>query len=145
MWCCAVLVLVVRRYPMAAALELSRQLLCCVSSVLLYARYLYSFLRLVPSPCSHPAEDWTPKKLEVEVPMPEELHIEQLRSNGAQPGEQLQPEEPAAAAAGAAAPAAAAAAPEPDPMIVAQLVTMGFSENGSKRAGWFVRSGYRFE
>jgi ubiquitin carboxyl-terminal hydrolase 5/13 len=70
--------------------------------------------------------------------MPEELHIEQLRSNGAQPGEQLQPEEPTAAAAeggAAAAPAAAAAAPEPDPMIVTQLVTMGFSENGSKRAG----------
>jgi ubiquitin carboxyl-terminal hydrolase 5/13 len=75
--------------------------------------------------------------------MPEELHIEQLRSNGAQPGEQLQPEEPAAAAAAeggaAAAPAAAAAAaPEPDPLIVTQLVTMGFSENGSKRASELV-------
>ncbi|WIA38798.1 hypothetical protein OEZ86_002085 [Tetradesmus obliquus] len=81
------------------------------------------------------AEDWTPKKLEVEVPMPEELHIEQLRSSGPQPAEQLQPEEAAAAAAGggAAAPAAAAA-PEPDPAIVTQLVTMGFSGNGSKRA-----------
>jgi hypothetical protein len=81
------------------------------------------------------AEDWTPKKLEVEVPMPEELHIEQLRSNGQQPGEQLQPEDPAAAADGGAAAAAPAAAPEPDPAIVMQLVTMGFSENGSKRAG----------
>lgn len=67
--------------------------------------------------------------------MPEELHIEQLRSSGPQPGEQLQPEEAAAAAGGGAAAPAAAAAPEPDPAIVTQLVTMGFSENGSKRAG----------
>lgn len=30
--------------------------------------------------------------------------------------------------------AAAAAAVEPDPLIVAQLMSMGFGENGSKRA-----------
>lgn len=84
------------------------------------------------------AEDWTPKKLEVEVPMPEELHLESLRSQGPLPDEQLQPEDtPAAAAtAGAATPAPApAAAAEPDAVIVAQLVSMGFSENGSMRAG----------
>ncbi len=33
------------------------------------------------------------------------------------------------------APAAAAPEPEPDALIVAALVSMGFSENGSKRAG----------
>ncbi len=54
-------------------------------------------------------------------------------------GEELQPEEPAAGGAagagGAAAPAAAPAArTEPDPLIVAQLVSMGFEENGCKRA-----------
>jgi ubiquitin carboxyl-terminal hydrolase 5/13 len=38
------------------------------------------------------------------------------------------------AAAAPAAPAAAAAAAGPDPGLVAQLVSMGFSENGSKRA-----------
>jgi ubiquitin carboxyl-terminal hydrolase 5/13 len=87
------------------------------------------------------AEDWTPKKLEVEVPMPEELHLESLRSQGPLPGEQLQPEDrPAAAAAGVAgtatpASAEAEAAAEPDAVIVAQLVSMGFSENGSMRAG----------
>lgn len=90
-------------------------------------------------------EDWTAKKLEVEVPMPEHLDLESLRSNGPVEGEQLQPQDaPTAAAgsgagggggAGGAAPAAAAAAQEPDATIVAQLVSMGFSENGSKRAG----------
>jgi ubiquitin carboxyl-terminal hydrolase 5/13 len=72
--------------------------------------------------------------------MPEHLDLGQLRSSGPAEGEQLQPEQPdAAAAAGggggaAAAAAAAAAAPVPDATIVAQLVSMGFSENGSKRA-----------
>ncbi len=54
----------------------------------------------------------------------------------AQPGEELQPEEPAEAAG--AAPAAGGA-PQPDETIVAQLVSMGFSENGSKRAALAVR------
>ena len=54
-------------------------------------------------------------------------------------GEELQPEEAAAGVAagagGAAAPAAAPAArSEPDPLVVAQLVSMGFQENGCKRA-----------
>lgn len=95
------------------------------------------------------AEDWTPKKLEVEVPVPDELNLEQLRGNGPQPGEQLQPEdEPATAAtanggavAGQGAGPTAGGLPqpaqgiEPDGLIVAQLVSMGLSENGSKRAG----------
>lgn len=55
----------------------------------------------------------------------------------AQPGEELQPEEPAGGAAAPAAPAA----PQPDDTIVAQLVSMGFSENGSKRAALAVRRG----
>eukprot|EP00877_Chromochloris_zofingiensis_P011173 jgi/Chrzof1/6309/Cz18g03010.t1 len=94
------------------------------------------------------AEDWTPKKLEVEVPVPDELNLEQLRGNGPQPGEQLQPEdEPATAAtanggavAGQGAGPTAGGLPqpaqgiEPDGLIVAQLVSMGLSENGSKRA-----------
>jgi len=68
--------------------------------------------------------------------MPEELNLEQLRSQGPQPDEQLQPEdEPTQASGGAAAAAAAAPAAEPDAAIVTQLVSMGFSENGSKRAG----------
>lgn len=89
------------------------------------------------------AEDWTPKKLEVLVDVPDALDLEHLRGRGAQPGEALQPEAPQAAAAnpstnpsgGAGAPAAPAPAPvEPDADTVAALVGMGFSENGSKRA-----------
>eukprot|EP00879_Flechtneria_rotunda_P013944 GHRR01014563.1.p1 GENE.GHRR01014563.1~~GHRR01014563.1.p1 ORF type:complete len:792 (+),score=390.35 GHRR01014563.1:178-2553(+) len=90
------------------------------------------------------AEDWTPKKLEVEVPMPEQLHLEQLRSSGPAQSEQLQPEDDAnqqqqpqqggAATAGNGLGGGAATATEPDATIVAQLMSMGFSENGSKRA-----------
>lgn len=41
------------------------------------------------------ASDWTPKKLNVEVQMPDTLDLESLRARGPQPGEQLQPEGPA--------------------------------------------------
>lgn len=105
------------------------------------------------------AEDWTPKKLEVEVPLPDTLDLEHLRSSGPAAGEVLQPEEerPAGSSsrqqdggggsgvgAGSGGPAASAAAPEPDAGIVAALVSMGFSENGSKRAGeWACLSRWR--
>lgn len=55
-----------------------------------------------------------------------------------QPGEELQPEEEEAQQGTAAAAATPAAAPQPDDTIVAQLVSMGFSENGSKRAALAV-------
>ena len=59
-----------------------------------------------------------------------------------QPEEQLQPEEadqqPEQAAAAGAPAQAAPAAPQPDDTIVAQLISMGFSENGSKRAALAV-------
>ena len=89
------------------------------------------------------ASDWTPRKLEVLVDVPETIDLAALRGEGPQPGEVLQPEEEAAAAAVTAATAAtaatmaatpAAAVAEPDPELVASLVAMGFSENGSKRA-----------
>lgn len=81
---------------------------------------------------------WEPKKLDVEVEAPQELDLASLRAKGGpQPGEELQPEGDEAPAA-AAAPAPAPAAPEPDELIVAQLVSMGFSENGSKRAALAV-------
>ncbi|KAL4452659.1 hypothetical protein ABPG75_008321 [Micractinium tetrahymenae] len=83
------------------------------------------------------AENWEAKKMKVLVEAPQQLDLEQLRSpGGPQPGEELQPEEPAAPAGGAAP--ATAAAPQPDETIVAQLVSMGFSENGSKRAALAV-------
>jgi ubiquitin carboxyl-terminal hydrolase 5/13 len=88
--------------------------------------------------------------MEVEVPAPDTLDLEPLRGAGPAPGEALQPEdEPAAAAGGGGGGAGAAAgggaggggggAVEPDEGIVAQLVSMGFSENGSKRAGAAAR------
>ena len=76
------------------------------------------------------SEDWQAKKLAVQVPMPTSLDLTSMRAKGAQPGEQLLPDdEPAPAAA-----ANTAAALEPDETIVAQLISMGFSENGCKRA-----------
>lgn len=44
------------------------------------------------------------------------------------------PEVEAVEAISTTAPAAAPAVVEPDPLIVAQLMSMGFGENGSKRA-----------
>ena len=37
-------------------------------------------------------KDWTAKKLEVLVDVPDALSLEHLRARGPQPGEQLQPE-----------------------------------------------------
>lgn len=86
-------------------------------------------------------EQWVAKKLEVLVDVPEQVDLEWLRGSGPQPDEQLQPEEPASSsqAGGSNTQAAAAgeqaqASVQPDPEIVNQLVGMGFSENGSKRA-----------
>ncbi len=71
--------------------------------------------------------------------VPEHLDLDSLRGSGPQPGEQLQPEDGDSSSSGGAQQPEAAAAPppaaaEPDPMLVAHLVSMGFSENGSKRA-----------
>ena len=53
-----------------------------VDNVGIYARTRY-----------YVAEDWTPKKLEVEVPLPDTLDLEHLRGTGAAAGEVLQPED----------------------------------------------------
>ena len=77
------------------------------------------------------SEDWQPKKRAVQVPMPESLDLTAMRARGVQEGETLLPDEaPPAASGGGGAPAAL----EPDAAIVGQLITMGFSENGCKRA-----------
>lgn len=82
-------------------------------------------------------EGWVPKKLDVLVDMPDRLDLEHLRARGPLPGELMQPEEQPAAGGSPApdAPAAGAAATAvPDEALVAQLVSMGFSELGCKRA-----------
>lgn len=84
------------------------------------------------------AKDWTPKKLEVLVDVPDQLDLEHLRGRGPQPGEELQPEDAPGAAAGPAGGSGSAPAaphqPQPDAGIVAQLVSMGFAQNGAQRA-----------
>lgn len=76
------------------------------------------------------AEDWTPKKLDVSVPVPEELDLEKLRGTGLAGGEEELPEDQEAPVQASEA----AAAVVPDPEIVAQVMNMGFGENGVKRA-----------
>jgi ubiquitin carboxyl-terminal hydrolase 5/13 len=96
-------------------------------------------------------ERWCPKKMDVLVDAPEHLSLEHLRATGLQPGEAPLPPDPAGAGAGGAsgsgAPAAAPSAPaapaavEPDEVLVAQLVSMGFSEHGCRRAALATRNG----
>lgn len=76
------------------------------------------------------AEDWTPKKLDAAVLMPQEIDLSELKADGPLPGEQMLPEEPSMSSA-TATPSAPIV---PNPEIVTQLMAMGFSENGSKRA-----------
>jgi len=70
--------------------------------------------------------EWRITKLDVCIVAPESLDLESLRSTGPQPGEELMPDDKE--------PAEAAACPSADEGMVAQLMGMGFAENGSKRA-----------
>jgi ubiquitin carboxyl-terminal hydrolase 5/13 len=81
-------------------------------------------------------EKWCPNKLDCRVPMPEEFNMEHLRAQGLQPGEQEMPPDEGSASA----PAAAASGPKYDEMVVAQLTSMGVTENGAKRASIAVGS-----
>jgi ubiquitin carboxyl-terminal hydrolase 5/13 len=87
--------------------------------------------------------DWTPKKLDVLVQVPETLSLEALRGKGMQEGELPLPEEEGGGGGGGErgggggggeSTVAPALAQVPNEEIVMQLVGMGFSENGSKRA-----------
>ncbi|XP_043243919.1 ubiquitin carboxyl-terminal hydrolase 5-like [Amphibalanus amphitrite] len=72
-------------------------------------------------------DDWLPKKLDVSIPVPDELDLSSLRGSGLQPGEQELPEP-------AGDRAAAAAAPQLDAAVISQLTEMGFPEEACKRA-----------
>lgn len=76
---------------------------------------------------------WQPQKLNVLLDVPDTLDLTHLKAAGLQAGEVAMPDEAAPAAAAAAAPAAAAAA-QADEAVVMQLVSMGFSEHGCRRA-----------
>jgi ubiquitin carboxyl-terminal hydrolase 5/13 len=71
-------------------------------------------------------------KLEVEVEVPDQLSLEQLRSCGQQPNEELQPADDDSNNNNQQQ--EGGGPPVPDQAIVESLVSMGFSENGSKRA-----------
>lgn len=70
-------------------------------------------------------DDWVPRKIEVDVDVPEEIDLEALRSNGPSDGDDLVPED----AGNASSPADAV-----DKAALQQLAAMGFHENGCARA-----------
>lgn len=80
------------------------------------------------------AANWTDQKLDVCVPVPEELDLDELRGNGLQESEVVLPEETVSNSPVAVAAPDTGAQIAPDMDIVSQLVAMGFSENGAKRA-----------
>ena len=72
-------------------------------------------------------DKWVQVKIDARVPVPESLDLSAYRGVGLREGEQLMPEEVAISQAQSEAMVA-------DEGIVMQLVSMGFSENGSRRA-----------
>jgi ubiquitin carboxyl-terminal hydrolase 5/13 len=73
--------------------------------------------------------DWTPQKLEVNLDIPEEIDLTALKATGLQHGENLVAEEDEAASGNNAN-----AASQIDEQALGQLMDMGFSTNGCKRA-----------
>eukprot|EP01138_Halocafeteria_seosinensis_P011631 gb/GECG01011881.1/.p1 GENE.gb/GECG01011881.1/~~gb/GECG01011881.1/.p1 ORF type:complete len:888 (+),score=147.22 gb/GECG01011881.1/:1-2664(+) len=69
-------------------------------------------------------ENWQPTKINVRIKAPEQLDLTNLKGAGKQPGEEELEDQPENAGN----------QPQPDPQIVQQLVSMGFPENGCKRA-----------
>ena len=76
-------------------------------------------------------DDWQPRKIEVDIDMPEEISLEKYKGTGPQEGEKLVPEEEAS---GSAESNNAPAAPAIDEGALGQLMDMGFGMNGCKRA-----------
>eukprot|EP00956_Cyclotella_meneghiniana_P042586 scaffold248564_cov106-Cyclotella_meneghiniana.AAC.1 len=75
-------------------------------------------------------DDWQPKKIEVKIAMPEEISLEKYKAKGPQDGENLVPEDTEMPDAAAVVPTA----PAIDEGALAQLMDMGFTMNGCKRA-----------
>lgn len=72
------------------------------------------------------AEDWTPKKIDARVFVPEYFDFSELMGTGLKPNEEELPE--------------MSSVIEPSAEIVDSLVAMGFSENGCKRAAIAVKN-----
>ena len=76
-------------------------------------------------------DDWQPRKIEVDIDMPEEISLNKYKGTGPQEGEKLVLEEEAS---GSAESNNAPAAPAIDEGALGQLMDMGFGMNGCKRA-----------
>ncbi len=74
-------------------------------------------------------ENWTPKKISAEIPVPEKLDISYLRGSGLQVGETELSEEVSSSGSANVAEVFVI-----DESLVDQLIGMGFSENGCRRA-----------
>lgn len=82
------------------------------------------------------AQDWTARKMDVELEVPDEIHLESyLRAGERSEAEEPLPEdeEDKQAEKGPSI--------EPDVTIVSQLTAMGFNENGCKKAAIAVNNG----
>lgn len=113
---------------------LGRNVLCSKTSRFLsFPRYLMVKLgRYTAGP------NWVNIKINARVDVPEFLDLTHLKGTGLQPGEREMPQD---SGYGSTASAAAPAAPlQPDEGLVSQLMSMGFSENGSKRAAVATRN-----
>mmetsp|Transcript_10448 Transcript_10448/g.16184 ORF Transcript_10448/g.16184 Transcript_10448/m.16184 type:complete len:882 (-) Transcript_10448:46-2691(-) len=75
-------------------------------------------------------DDWQPRKIEVNIDVPEEISLQELKGTGPQEGEKLVPEETEGGGEATSAPAA----PTIDEGALGQLMDMGFTMNGCKRA-----------
>ena len=73
-------------------------------------------------------------KVDARVPGPEVLDLTQYLAHGVQSGEVEMPAAVAESSTSASAPTAVVAAPEPDEDVIAQLMSMGFAENGCRKA-----------
>ena len=73
--------------------------------------------------------DWTPKKLEVNIETSEDINLNDFKSTGPQEGENILPNDEESETS-----TPATSAPQIDEGAIAQLMEIGFSYNGCKRA-----------
>nr|CAG4638254.1 EOG090X0181 [Cyclestheria hislopi] len=78
------------------------------------------------------AEDWTPKKLDVAVEVPQFLDLSWMKSSGQQSGEVLLSEQSSTSES-------ESSEPQLDPTVIASLTEMGFPVEGCKRATYLTR------
>lgn len=98
-----------------------------------YPRYLVVKLQRY-----YTGENWTQKKITAEIPMPMELNLTALQAEGVLPDENEIIDDGSSSTNSIAT---AAGPVQPDENIVAQIVAMGFSENGAKRAAIATSNG----